>query len=106
MSRSNADGGRCNRRDCDAVVDLWYPGDQGGPALADVLFGDVSPAGRSSQTWYPSDDAMPPQGLMTMHAGDGSPGWTYRYWQGNSSLPFGFVSADQQRSVWTVLLRL
>ena len=103
MSRSNADGAVVNRRDCDAVVDLWYPGDQGGPALADVLFGEVSPAGRSSQTWYPSDDAMPPQGLMTMHAGDGSPGWTYRYWQGNSSLPFGFVSA---RSVWTVLLRL
>ena len=77
-------------RDCDAIVDLWYPGDMGGHALADVLFGRVSPAGRTTQTWYTSDETMPKQGLMTMRPDGDSPGWTYRYYNKKPAIPFGF----------------
>ena len=77
-------------RDCDAIVDLWYPGDMGGHALADVLFGRVSPAGRTTQTWYQSDETMPKQGLMTMRPAGDSPGWTYRYHNKKPAIPFGF----------------
>ena len=78
-------------RDCDAIVDLWYPGDMGGHALADVIFGRVSPAGRTTQTWYESDEAMPSPGLMRMRpTASGSSGWTYRYHNKQPAIPFGF----------------
>ena len=38
-------------QDCTAIVTVWYPGQQGGAAFADVVFGRVSPAGRSPVTW-------------------------------------------------------
>jgi len=43
-----------------AVVDAWYPGEQGGNAIADVLFGDYNPAGRLPLTFYQSIDDLPP----------------------------------------------
>ena len=45
----------------DAVLDAWYPGLGGGEAVAATLFGDQSPAGRSSQTWYTSNTDLPDQ---------------------------------------------
>jgi hypothetical protein len=45
----------------DAVLDAWYPGLGGGEAVAGTLFGDQSPAGRSSQTWYSSNADLPDQ---------------------------------------------
>ena len=45
----------------DAVLDAWYPGLGGGEAVAATLFGDQSPAGRSSQTWYSSNADLPDQ---------------------------------------------
>eukprot|EP00936_MAST-01D_sp_MAST-1D-sp1_P000772 g772.t1 len=74
---------------CDAIVDLWYPGQQGGAGFADVLFGRVSPAGRSPQTWYDSDASLPPLGSMNLYEGNGS---TYRFHRGAGTVtvPFGF----------------
>ena len=84
----------CDRSDATParIVALTDPGDMGASALADVLFGRVSPAGRTSQTWYESDAAMPAQGLMTLRpAADGSSsGWTYRYHNKRPAIPFGF----------------
>ena len=85
------------RSHCDAILDAWQPGGQGGHAVADVLFGAVSPAGRSPQTWYPSESSFPPHGEMHLYpnASTGNRGWTYRYNidavdVGRGALPFGF----------------
>jgi beta-glucosidase len=43
-----------------AILQLWYPGEEGGTALADVLFGDYDPAGRLPVTFYKSVDQLPP----------------------------------------------
>ena len=72
--------------DCDAIVDTWFPGAQGGNGFADVLFGVVSPAGRTPQTFYQSNNDLPGMDNMDVY----NPGITYRYWKKNVSLPFGF----------------
>ena len=43
-----------------AIVEAWYPGQAGGTAIADVLFGDYNPAGRLPVTFYKSADQLPP----------------------------------------------
>ncbi|GAB4109739.1 MAG: glycoside hydrolase family 3 C-terminal domain-containing protein [Phycisphaeraceae bacterium] len=68
----------------DAVLYTWYPGEQGGNALADVLFGDVSPAGRLPITVPFSEDDLPPFDDYAMT------GRTYRYMTKPSLYPFGF----------------
>jgi beta-glucosidase len=77
---------------CDAIVDGWQPGGQGGRAMADVLFGNVSPAGRSPQTFYTSEATFPPPGDMGLHPNSTAhtTGWTYRYSTGAIDIPFGF----------------
>ena len=45
---------------CDAIVQAWYPGEQGGNALADVLFGDYNPSGKLAVTFYKNDTQLPP----------------------------------------------
>jgi beta-glucosidase len=67
-----------------AIVELWYPGEQGGTALADVLFGDYNPAGRLPLTVYESEKQLPP-----MDDYEVSRGRTYRYLQGKPLYPFG-----------------
>jgi len=66
-----------------AILVAWYPGQQGGNALADVLFGDVSPAGRLPVTFYRSVDQLPPFADYAMA------GRTYRYFRGEPLFPFG-----------------
>ncbi|MBN1248754.1 MAG: glycoside hydrolase family 3 C-terminal domain-containing protein, partial [Anaerolineae bacterium] len=66
-----------------AVVELWYPGEEGGTALADVLFGDINPAGRLPVTFYRSVDDLPPFRDYRME------GHTYRYFRGMPLYPFG-----------------
>ena len=66
-----------------AIVLGWYPGQQGGNALADVLFGDESPAGRLPVTFYKSIDQLPP---FTDY---GMEGKTYRFFRGEPLYPFG-----------------
>lgn len=68
----------------DAIILAWYPGEQGGNALADVLFGNVSPAGRLPVTFYHSFDDLPAYDSYTMK------GRTYRYFNGKVQYPFGF----------------
>ena len=67
-----------------AIVDAWYPGEEGGTALADVLFGDYNPGGRLPVTFYKSVDQLPPFTDYNMQ------GRTYRYFKGDPLYPFGF----------------
>jgi beta-glucosidase len=67
-----------------AIVELWYPGQAGGSALADVLFGDYNPAGRLPVTFYKSEDQLPPFDDYSMK------GRTYRYFEGEPLYPFGY----------------
>jgi beta-glucosidase len=66
-----------------AIVQAWYPGEEGGAALADVLFGDYNPAGRLPVTFYKSVDQLPPFENYAME------GRTYRYFKGQPLYPFG-----------------
>ena len=67
-----------------AIIDAWYPGQEGGTALADVLFGDYNPAGRLPVTFYKSVAQLPPFEDYKME------GRTYRYFKGEPLYPFGF----------------
>jgi beta-glucosidase len=64
-------------------VEAWYPGQAGGSALADILFGDYNPAGRLPVTFYASADDLPPFSDYAMA------GRTYKYFQGVPLFPFG-----------------
>ncbi len=66
-----------------AVVQAWYPGQAGGEALGDVLFGDYNPAGRLPVTIYRSTDDLPPFDDYAMA------NRTYRYFEGEALYPFG-----------------
>ena len=67
-----------------AIVQLWYPGEEGGTALADVLFGDYNPAGRLPVTFYKSVDQLPPFDDYNMK------GRTYRYFEDEPLYAFGY----------------
>jgi beta-glucosidase len=67
-----------------AMVQAWYPGEEGGRALADVLFGDVSPAGRLPVTFPRSLADVPAFEDYAMR------GRTYRYLEAEPLFPFGF----------------
>lgn len=68
----------------DAVMQVWYPGAQGGKALAKVLFGEVSPSGKLPITFYESLDDLPDFEDYSME------GRTYRYLNGSAQYPFGY----------------
>ena len=68
---------------CDAILQWWYDGEQGGRALADVLFGDYNPTGKLPVTFYKSTDDLPDFLDYTMK------GRTYRYFTGEPLFPFG-----------------
>ncbi|HSD07703.1 beta-glucosidase [Flavobacterium sp.] len=67
-----------------AIITAGYPGQQGGNAIADVLFGDYNPAGRLPVTYYKSVDQLPAFENYNME------GRTYRYFTQKPLYPFGF----------------
>ena len=69
---------------CNAILQAWYPGQEGGPAIAEVLFGDVNPSGKLPVTFYRNIDQLPAFENYDMK------GHTYRYFEGEPLFPFGF----------------
>ena len=67
-----------------AILETWYPGEEGGTAVADVLSGDYNPAGRLPVTFYQSVVQLPPFGNYSMS------GRTYRYFTELPLYPFGY----------------
>lgn len=69
---------------CDAILQAWYAGEQGGHALADVLFGDYNPSGKLAVTFYKDDSQLPPFEEYKMKDR------TYRFFRGEPLFPFGY----------------
>ncbi len=67
-----------------AILFIWYPGEQGGNAVADILFGDANPSGRLPVTFPQSVDQLPPFDDYSMK------GRTYRYMKEEPEFTFGF----------------
>ncbi|MDT0647970.1 glycoside hydrolase family 3 N-terminal domain-containing protein [Zunongwangia sp. F260] len=68
----------------DAVLLVWYPGEEGGTAVADIIFGDVSPSGRLPITFPKSLNDLPPYEDYSMN------GRTYKYMDEAPMYPFGY----------------
>jgi beta-glucosidase len=90
-----------------AILHAFYPGAQGGRAVADILFGEVSPSGKLPVTFYKNDSDLPDFCDYSME------NRTYRYFRGEPLYPFGFglgfskfeingVSVTQTEAVCTV----
>ena len=71
-------------KSCQAIVQAWYPGQAGGKAVADVLFGDYNPSGKLPVTFYKNVEQLPDFEDYDMA------GRTYRYFLGEPLYPFGY----------------
>lgn len=69
---------------CNAIIETWYPGAQGGRAAAQLLFGEYSPSGRLPVTFYRSIEDLPSFEDYSMR------NRTYRYFKSEALYPFGF----------------
>ena len=69
---------------CDAILQAWYPGEQGGHAIADVIFGDYNPSGKLPVTFYKKDSQLPAFDDYLME------GRTYRYMREAPLYQFGY----------------
>lgn len=68
----------------DALLHVWYPGPEGGTALAEILFGDISPSGKLPVTFYENAGLLPEFTDYSMK------NRTYRYAENNVLFPFGY----------------
>jgi len=66
------------------ILMAWYPGEQGGNALADILFGQYNPSGKLPFTFYKSTDDLPPMDDYDITKR------TYKFFEGDVLYPFGF----------------
>jgi beta-glucosidase len=82
----------------EAIVFVWYPGQAGGTAVADVLFGNVSPSGKLPITFPMSVDQLPPFEDYAMS------NRTYRYSQETPQYPFGFGLSYSQFAYTELML--
>jgi beta-glucosidase len=71
-------------QNADAILEAWYPGEEGGTAIAETLAGANNPAGRLPLTFYKSAEQLPPFEDYSMK------GRTYRYFEGQPLYPFGY----------------
>lgn len=67
-----------------AIIEAWYPGQSGGDAIIDIIFGDYNPSGKLPITFYKSAEQLPP---FTDYNMDNR---TYRYFKGKVLYPFGY----------------
>lgn len=75
---------RWEKKHANAIVQAWYPGEEGGTAIADTLSGKSDPAGRLPITFYKNVHQLPPFENYSMR------NRTYRYFQGHPLWPFGY----------------
>jgi len=71
-------------QNANAILEAWYPGEEGGTAIAETLAGTNNPAGRLPVTFYKSVTDLPPFDDYSMK------GRTYRYFEGQPLYPFGY----------------
>ncbi|WP_049782471.1 glycoside hydrolase family 3 protein [Pseudoxanthomonas suwonensis] len=71
------------RRNVPGILVAWYPGQRGGTAVGEALFGDYNPGGRLPVTFYSADEKLPPFDDYAMKER------TYRYFTGQPLFPFG-----------------
>jgi beta-glucosidase len=71
-------------KNADAIIDAWYPGEEGGNAIAQTLSGSNNPSGHLPVTFYTGVDQLPPFDSYDMK------GRTYRYFSGKPLYPFGY----------------
>ena len=71
-------------KNADAILDAWYPGEEGGTAIAQTLSGANNPSGHLPVTFYTGVDQLPPFDDYSMK------GRTYRYFTGKPLYPFGY----------------
>ncbi|MGB3468147.1 MAG: glycoside hydrolase family 3 C-terminal domain-containing protein [Cyclobacteriaceae bacterium] len=94
-----------------AVLEAWYPGEFGGQAISDVLFGDYNPAGRLPLTYYSSAEELPEFTSYDMTER------TYKYYSGNPLYSFGYglsytefkysnLSVAESKDGWKVAVEL